>query len=1216
MPSWLKKVLIWKGHLILWSTALLALFWLLLVLLLQLLASRPETLATMARWADADLHFAQFESESRPFASSVYFHVQAFDLQWSGGRIQIEDVRGDLNLWNLLWPDLAVGKAIRIVKPELTLFSEDSGIGSNPIASPWLRLWEDTQVIDAKVTWQADYAWTLDQIQVNFKKDHRWAANMQGILHYPNFPAIPVAAQATIDHQFGFHPRIHFSAQATPEALMLLGQDYGFHFDLNGEWNEEALQASLVVDIQDNEQLAKPIVHHVLGRVRSDDLRMWDVTVEQLVIAEQHIDLPVWPRLTIHPQTGALLTLNQVTLTKSGQWLSLMPEDVQVFWQKWQPELWLKQLSLHWGANGQLDDIRGGIDDLSWHPTQGFPGMVLHQLTFQYDPEKGQLQVVPLGNSQLFLHTANGAKLPVVADPLVLRIDPQNPFLHWSLPSWQFYVGKVQASVLANVQPSQPSQFQLGIKTDELASLMPLLPIEQGSSALQKWVKEANISGQALNVQCAFNGALSDLLVGALTEENFKANISAQNVSLKFDRDYPAITHANVQMSWLNNRLKIASNQAQISGAKLQQVVVDVLYLPEERVALRINGLAEGDLNDAQHFLMSSPVAKMLSIDDLLKETKLTGSMLTRLSLWIPLDGFPDKEAVRVRGVVNTQTGRIDYAGQTIDQIATQMTYSDMGLDAPSLTAKWHGEVVNATLTTDRKQRLLLNAQSNTPVKMPHIARGRVQWRADVVIPPDNSIQFAINGDQQAMAIDLPAPFFKASGVARPFQIKGTLAKDALVLSGTDSVWRFSANANQLIGKKWQLTRVALAPQQAKPLALDSGVANITLSRINGDAWASWWRAFSRDATQEDKGMLPETGVIRVDQVDWWGQHTQGLKAQWQLEAQEKGAVQLTSSDVQGKISWATEGISVQLDRLLWKREVESAADRRKRPTLICDKPDKTPWQPIQVDIKKLVLETWRENEITTSQLTDIHGRIVQQGDTRSLKNMSFNSGSVKGKVDWVWDIAGNNSSLFVKARAEKADDLTAIFGVKNAINGGSIDFDSLLSWSGGMDCFDLSTISGNINLRADDGTLTETSPGFSRLLGLLSFDAFTRRLKIGLSDVVNQGLAFDKIEATAQLDQGIANIKSLALQSPSVNISMQGSSDLINETHKLDAKVTPLIGDSLPTVALLSGASPVTAIGYYLLQKVIPPLSGNLLTLHYHISGSWQEPILDELAD
>jgi uncharacterized protein YhdP len=92
--------------------------------------------------------------------------------------------------------------------------------------------------------------------------------------------------------------------------------------------------------------------------------------------------------------------------------------------------------------------------------------------------------------------------------------------------------------------------------------------------------------------------------------------------------------------------------------------------------------------------------------------------------------------------------------------------------------------------------------------------------------------------------------------------------------------------------------------------------------------------------------------------------------------------------------------------------------------------------------------------------------------------------------------------------------------------------------------------------------------------------------------------------------------VDSLSVTSSAMNIDLSGTSNLTRETHDLNAKVTPLIGDSIPTMALLSGASPVTAIGYYLLQKIIPPLGGNFITLNYRITGSWQEPILDTVND
>ncbi|HQR95142.1 MAG TPA: hypothetical protein PLF09_00915, partial [Thiotrichales bacterium] len=437
MPRWLGLLLIWKGHLLLWSAALVAVAWVALVLFLQLLASRPETLQTLASWADARLEMKQFSSEARPLSSSVSIRVEGLTLAWQGGQLEVPSLSADVHLWNLLWPDLAVGKQMRAESPVLTLSALDAGVGGNPLASPWLRLWEDTLISQAKVVWQADEAWTLQNIDMRMNMHENWSVHMVANLYYPNFPMIPISADANIRHRFGFNPSVHFSARALPEGLHLFGQSGDVQFRLQGDWTREQLSSILLVEVRDTEAWTQDVSHQLVGRVVSDDLRTWDITIERLVLAEQSIELPVWPRLSLHPQTGALLTLNKIRLSDSDQWLALLPQEWQAWWLRWKPQLWLNQLSLHWRADGQLDDIRGAIDQLSWQSNEAVPGMTFRQLTFDYAPEQKRLAIVPQGDSDIRWHQQNGELLKVEADPLVLQVDPANVFARWSLPTWR-----------------------------------------------------------------------------------------------------------------------------------------------------------------------------------------------------------------------------------------------------------------------------------------------------------------------------------------------------------------------------------------------------------------------------------------------------------------------------------------------------------------------------------------------------------------------------------------------------------------------------------------------------------------------------------------------------------------------------------------------------------------------------------------------------------
>ncbi len=1213
MPRWLRLILIWKGHLILWTAALIAVAWVALVLFLQLLASRPETLQTLASWADAKLEMKQFSSEARPLSSSVTLTVEGLNLQWQGGQLEVPSFTADVNLWNLLWPDLAVGKQMRAESPVLTLSALDAGVGQNPLASPWLRLWEDTLIRQAKVVWEADSAWALQAIDMRINMRQNWSVHMVAKLAYPNFPIIPITADANIRHQFGFNPSVHFSARALPEGLHLLGQSGDAQFLMQGEWNKEQLSSVLLVEVRDPDAWNEEVSHQLLGRVVSDDLRAWDVTIERLVIAEQTLELPVWPRLSLHPQTGALLTLNQIRFSETDQWLGLLPAEWQAWWVRWKPQLWLNQLSLHWRANGELDDIRGAIDQLSWQANDAVPGMTFRQLLFDYQPAQQRLAIIPQGDSDIRWHQDNGKPLSVAADPLVLQVDPANIFSHWSLPSWRINIAGVEAQVMMKVQESEATELELKASADSLQQVLPLLPMRLTSADLQQWLASSNLSGQQAKATLSFHGALSDLLTGNLDEQNFSAEVEAQQVRLIYDVNYPAISGADVVMKWFPDRLAMTANKASLLGSQLSQIQVDVLY-HQQQVALRINGLVKGELSQISQFLQRTPLAKDLALEKLLNEMRLSGGFNGQLSLWLPLQGYHDKVATRVRGVIHAKKAQLSYLGETVDDLTAHILLSEMGIETPVLTGNWRGGQIKARLTSDssEQQRLVLTGQ--TPLAVDELAQGVLPWRAEVKFLPNELIQF--QGSAETQKIKLSEPFAKlfTQAEASAWQIKGQWLQQQLKLSAQDAHWQLHSLWQQE-NSAWTLRNLSLMPLKSTQMAAKQSI-KLVLPKLDGDEWLAWWDRYQ--SRSKSVGVpLTERGQISVDELSFMGQTIRTLNLNWQHNTARSGVLKLDAPEVKGALNWQDGEWKLHLNHLLIKQNILDVAEKQALGLPQCAKPTASVWPVMSVTIDKLLLETWRESRIVTSELTDIKGVIKQEGSVRSAKQISLKSKSLTANLDWDWDVSSQRSSLFVKARAEQAVDLTRIVGIDSAISSGSIELTSLQSWPGGLDCYDSRLLSGSLDLRADDGVLSEASPGgFSRLIGLLSFDAFTRRLKIGLGDVVNQGLAFDKILLKSRLNKGSLEVDSLSVTSSAMNIDLSGTSNLTRETHDLNAKVTPLIGDSIPTMVLLSGASPVTAIGYYLLQKIIPPLGGNFITLNYRITGSWQEPILDTVND
>ena len=1212
MPHWLKYALILKGHILLWIAALIGVFWLILVLTLQFLGERPQSLYTVAAWAGVKLEMGSFEAKTSFLASSVTISLEKVHLKWHGGQLDLDYFEGDIRLLNLLSPDLAVGQKMRAQNLVLVLETdEQESTAHNPLANPWLRLWEDTQINDAKIIWQAKSPWMMDAIHLNVMRKTNWQAAFSGIMHYPNWPATPVVAEATITHQFGFHPKIQFEGMALPGDMVLLGQQYDFKFVLQGKWDEEDLHADLTIDARSKTTQNNYVDHHVLGKIYSDDLIMWDVSVQQLSIGGEKIDLPVWPRLSLHPQTGAILTLNQVRLTSKGSWLTSMPESLQKSWRLWQPELWLNQLSLHWNAQGTLETIRGGIDLLRWTPAEGIASMDLRQLTFDYQPKDGRLEVVPLSESKIVWQFSDGHSLPVSADPLVLRLDPENPFTHFSIPSWQVGVGDVSVSVLADVHPDKQTRLQVAFKAKKITDIISLLPMEQFSLPLQNWLHQALKEGTDVEGSVNFHGELAQLLSGQINDTNFSAMAQAKEVSLLYDKDYPPLTHADAKLSWQNNALVIESKRASIGGGEAESIKAEVLFLPNEQIALRLNGVFRADLAQVQAFLLDSPLAKLTGTVAPLKMAVLSGAASGQLSLWLPLDGFTGVDSLPlVRGMVKMQDAALNYDVLQVNHVTGQIAFSESGIEAPKLVGQWQEGEIQASVSSLDKGRTGIKLLASTAVNYPMISEGILNWRADVVIAKEGSINLIANGNQKQLVILLPEPFHKPLTKENNWQLQVNLTEGIARVNFKDVRWSadFSVDIHT---PQWQLQGGSLVPTNATNKLRNSAI-DIQLPSLALTSWLNWLE--QRSNTSAKTSILPKEGSFYITSLTLGDQKFDDVKGGWYTN-NAVGNIAFSAPHLVGKLDWTDKEAQLHLDKLHWQRKIKTAAEKLTDTLPYCAKPTSNPWQPLQIDIDKVNLETYRQGIKTDTILTDITAKLMQEGQIRQIKDIHFQSGSVKADSGWTWNIAENKSTLFFNARADKAADIMAIWGLENSVAGGSTDISSTLMWDGGLDCLDMRLVEGNVVFRADDGALSDTSPGLARLFGLLSFDAFTRRLKIGLGDVVNKGLAYDKVEASAELSKGILHVNKLQLDGPSVRMVLGGNTDLIAEEHELDAQVTPLIGDSIPTMALLSGVSPITAIGVYLLQKIVPPLSGNLFTFDYHITGSWQEPVLVEVV-
>jgi len=131
--------------------------------------------------------------------------------------------------------------------------------------------------------------------------------------------------------------------------------------------------------------------------------------------------------------------------------------------------------------------------------------------------------------------------------------------------------------------------------------------------------------------------------------------------------------------------------------------------------------------------------------------------------------------------------------------------------------------------------------------------------------------------------------------------------------------------------------------------------------------------------------------------------------------------------------------------------------------------------------------------------------------------------------------------------------------------------------------------------------------PGVGRLLGLLSLQSLPRRLTLDFRDLFSNGFAFDKINATVKIDQGMMRSDNFKMAGPAADVRIKGEISIPKETQHLFVNVSPRISDSISLAALAGG--PLVGAVAFLAQKVLKDPLNKIASTDYEIIGTWDTP-------
>ncbi len=633
------------------------------------------------------------------------------------------------------------------------------------------------------------------------------------------------------------------------------------------------------------------------------------------------------------------------------------------------------------------------------------------------------------------------------------------------------------------------------------------------------------------------------------------------------------------------------------------------------QAALDLAITAEAPTGDALEAFVGTPVGEryrpvLANLQD------FGGSIGTAVSMRLPLSRkVQEKREVHVEVDFKDAAAREPNWGLDLSQITGRMEISENNVVANNVSARFYGDPV--TIDIDSRNPAVntsVRAQGNIetanllrrlPDYLAANLRGTSDWllRLDVAgdaAPADRPmLRINASSDLERTRIDLPAPFRKQADASLRMTTEIDFYPQAI---------RFASR----LGNDLRL-RGALR---------DEGVREFSLESLD----------------------IAFATPLRTEQQD--GVNLYGRLAE--LSAEDWLPVLRSSGETEPRL---LNSIELEVGRLqVFRREVDGVyfklrqVDRRFRGTfdgsIVRGKFDlplePSAEDPLVIDFADLDIEKLEEpdnfDDIKPSNLPPLRVRVVSlryhgmpfsdlafaaqpRDETLEVSSFGMRRGDLllTGNGFWEYDPVDRShlSSVNLAMKGSGVGEAIEALGFGNSISSGTIDFSGGFTWPAPLHAFSLENLVGDARMEITDGVLNNVEPGNGRFVGLFSLTALPRRLSLDFSDVLIEGLAFEKISGNYRIENGVLYTRNTRMDGPAAKIKVSGETGILRRDYNQTISVTPKIRQTLPILGAVSAGTTV-GWGLLLLQNVFKKVIDDAVEVEYQVTGSWDDPQIE----
>ncbi len=841
--------------------------------------------------------------------------------------------------------------------------------------------------------------------------------------------------------------------------------------------------------------------------------------------------------------------------------------------------------------------VQAKIADLAVQPSQYHPGLnhIHAEVDFQPDQFDIAVQVTDavLQYPRLFQAPLN---ITQFTTKLQGQRDADNT---WRLDADAFQLntpdftsqGRIQLTLPRERSPHVDIRAQL--QQGHLDSIRTYLPSKVMSGRLVNWLNRALGDGQIVQSDLLWHGPLDNFPYDTQRTGVFSLNTQVRAAHLAYHPDWPPLDIERLQLMFNQNSMLADLQAGQLLNSTVKTQAKITQLGNKNPLQLQID--ADGPLQDIFTLLQTPKLSENLR--SIATRVQANGSAQTQLQLSLPL--IKNTHTVSVNGNVQLTEARLQLPGITLEQVTGTLNIRDNQLHADAVQTMIRGQTGQISIQPGTDQTLIHLATRLTPANIrrwlpqapTQLLHGSAAAQVSLALPKPTTnttvlSQLQIKSDLEGLQIKLPAPVGKTRYAERPLHL-------AISLGNNRKPHRlhYGRYWHGLFSRDWQRGELRYAPTQAQLPKIGYRLQG-DFQHLDLQAWQHALQRFPRRT-----GRQPWQLDISATQLQYAPYHVKQAQLNiGRTPGYIRGEIHSPHIIGQAQYDQTQDRLNLYLEKAHIDWSKISAKNSKKRP-------DPKLLLPNQLPSLRLLCDDLRIDQVPFGQLL-LHTESQQQGQT--LENIALQGDNLIIKAAGEWQ--PGHTKVQGSFQAADLGNLLAQLGKPRQLKDAQANGTFELTWPGHPFQASAASLAGQAGLVIGPGRLATVSPGFTRILGLVNVDAFTRRLKLDFADLFKTGYTFDRIQGNFTFGAGQVHTRDLYVDGPTSHIQIGGRIGLVQQDIEQLVYITPKLDGTLLLAGTLAGG-PVGTLTSLLVQQLLRRQVNRFSRFEYSITGTWQDP-------